>query len=459
MTTAAHVPGRTATRPGGAGRAPHSSSDDRHALRRVDWAAPTTAAFYRSLEAALEPVGEPAGLDPVRNPFAPGAGQRPPELAGRERELQRFGVVLERVARGRPERGVVLTGMRGVGKTALLSAFRTMAARRRWGTGKVEARPGRPIRPQLAAALGGALRDLAQRHRAPERVDRAMSALAAFAGAPADRPGTDDRGRPTGAGPEPPAPVRGRAGSVGPGSDLTDLFAESAAIAADLGTGIALFIDEMHDLSADDLAALCTACHELAQTGGPLIVVGAGLPHLPALLADSRSYAERLFRYARVGPLGRAAAIDALVVPARLEGVAFEPGALDSLYEVSGGYPFFVQTYARATWDVALRSPISAGDVAAAVPDADDELAAGFFGGRYERATPAERSYMRAMAAMGDRPVRAAEVATALGRPLAAPCPALDSLIRKGLVHSATRDTIAFTVPHFGRYLRLRRHS
>ncbi|MFC3998057.1 AAA family ATPase [Nocardiopsis sediminis] len=459
MTTAAHVPGRTTTRPGGAGRAPHSPSDDRNALRRVDWAAPTTAAFYRSLEAALEPAGEPAALDPVRNPFAPGAGQRPPELAGRERELQRFGVVLERAARGRPERGVILTGMRGVGKTVLLTAFRAMAARRGWGTGRVEARPGRSIRPHLAAALHTALRDLAPRHRAPERVDRAMNALAAFAGAATDRPGAAGRGLLPGTGPEPPVPVHGRAGSGDPEAGLTELFAETAAIAADLGTGIALFIDEMQDLPADDLAALCTACHELAQTGGPLLIVGAGLPQLPALLAESRGYAERLFRYTRVEPLGRAASHHALVVPARLEGVAFEPGALDALYEVSGGYPFFVQTYAKATWDIALRSPISAGDVAAAVPDADDELAAGFFSGRYERATAAERSYMRAMAAMGDRPVRAAEVATALGRPSAGPCPALDTLIHKGLVHSAAHDTVAFTVPHFARYLRRRRHA
>ncbi|GAB3459932.1 ATP-binding protein [Streptomonospora sediminis] len=460
MATAAHVHGRTAPWPGGAGRAPHSPFDDRLALRRVDWGARSSAAFYRSLEAALEPRIGSDGMDPVRNPYAPGAGQRPPELAGREREVRQFEVVLERVARGRPERSTVLTGLRGVGKTVLLNNFRSMAIQRMWGTGKIEARPDQSIRRPVAAALHMALRELAPRHRAPDRIEHVLGVLKSFAQAKTD----DSAGGKTAAkaakggprwqpGIDAPA-VRGRADSGDLEIDLTELFLDAASVATDLGVGIALFIDEMQDITPDDISALCTACHELSQNGGPLIVVGAGLPHLPAVLSASKSYSERLFRYTRIDRLSRSAADYALTAPADSEGVAFGPEALAALYRVSDGYPFFVQAYGKVTWDHALESPISAEDVEIAAPEAEEELAVGFFGSRYERATPAERDYMRAMASLGDDPVQTTEVATSLGRRPSSLSPARDSLIKKGLIYSAERGTIAFTVPHFGRFLR-----
>jgi hypothetical protein len=236
-----------------------------------------------------------------------------------------------------------------------------------------------------------------------------------------------------------------------------ELFTDAAALAGSVGTGMALFIDEMQDLAAADVSALCAACHELSQTGAPLIVVGAGLPHLPALLSASKSYSERLFRYQRIDRLDRLAADRALVAPAQREGVEFEAKALDELYESSGGYPYLVQAYGKATWDHAPRSPITAADVRVAAPEAEAELAVGFFGSRYERATPAEREYMRTMAALdsdGDAPVPTAEVAKALGRKPASLSPARDALIKKGLIYSGERGTVAFTVPHFARYLR-----
>jgi hypothetical protein len=398
-------------------------------------------------------------VDPVRNPYAPGAGQRPPELAGRDRELSVFDVVLERVSRGRPERSLVLTGLRGVGKTVLLNTLRSQAINHLWGTGKIEARPDQSLRRPLSAALHMAIRELAPHHRAPDRIDDFLSVLKAFAlrtdgGAQTklrDRwqPGID----------VPPASGRADSGDIE--IDLVELLSDAASVATDVGTGIALYIDEMQDVSASDISALCAACHELSQTGAPLIVVGAGLPHLPVLLSAAKSYSERLFRYQRIDRLDRLSADQALCAPAAREDVEFEAKALDALYDASGGYPYFVQAYGKATWDHAPASPITPDDVRVAAPDAEAELAVGFFGSRFERATPAEREYMRAMAALTshetsdmDAAVPTAEIARALERKPASLSPARDALIKKGLIYCGERGTVAFTVPHFGRYLR-----
>jgi hypothetical protein len=398
-------------------------------------------------------------VDPVRNPYAPGAGQRPPELAGRDRELEVFDVVLERVARGRPERSLVLTGLRGVGKTVLLNTLRSQAIGRLWGTGKIEARPDQSLRRPVAAALHMAIRELAPHHRAPDRIDEFLGVLKAFAqrSTPANAK-LRDRWQP---GIDVPA-TTGRADSGDIEIDLVELFTDAASVATDVGTGVALFLDEMQDLGGEDVSALCAACHELSQTGAPFIVVGAGLPHLPALLSASKSYSERLFRYQRIDRLDRISADQALCAPAEREGVAYEAKALDALYEASGGYPYFVQAYGKATWDHAPRSPMTADDVRVAAPEAEAELAVGFFGSRYERATPAEREYMRTMALLStvdtsgdmDAAVPTPEIAKALGRKPASMSPARDALIKKGLIYSGERGTVAFTVPHFGRYLR-----
>ncbi|WP_030487705.1 ATP-binding protein [Micromonospora chokoriensis] len=409
-------------------------------------------------------------MDPVRNPYAPGAGQRPPELAGRGRELDVFDIVLERIARGRPERSLMLTGLRGVGKTVLLNTLRSQAINRLWGSGKIEARPDQSLRRPVAAALHMAVRELAPRHRAPDRIDAFLGVLKAFAqrSTPTGRAGAAtklrDRWQP---GIDVPA-ASGRADSGDIEIDLVELLSDAAAVASDVGTGIAIFIDEMQDLGPEDVSALCAACHELSQLGAPLIVVGAGLPHLPAVLSAAKSYSERLFRYQRIDRLDRIAADRALCAPAEREEVEYEQKALDLLYEKSGGYPYFVQAYGKATWDHAPRSPITAADVRVAAPEAEAELAVGFFGSRFERATPAEREYMRAMATMSavegesptvvrddmDAAVPTAEIARALGRKPASLSPARDALIKKGLIYSGERGTVAFTVPHFGRYLR-----
>ncbi|MBK7721975.1 MAG: ATP-binding protein [Austwickia sp.] len=437
-------------------------------------------------------------MDPIRNPYAPGAGQRPPELAGRDEQLRTFDVVLERVARGRPERSVVLTGLRGVGKTVLLNALRSAAVRAGWGTGKFEARPDQRLRRPMAAALHVAVRELG--HPQSDEVDQVLGVIKAFAlrdpgGSPAGTTTGAARGARAGGGmrdrwqPGIDVPAQtGRADSGDIEIDLVELLTDAGGLAADVGKGVAIFIDEMQDLGPEDVSAMCAACHEISQNGLPVIVVGAGLPHLPAVLSASKSYSERLFRYSRIDRLDRAAAEAALQVPAREEGAEFDAAALTAMYAATGGYPYFIQAYGKVAWDVAPTTPITAADVAVAAPEAEAELAVGFFGSRYERATPGEREYLRAMADVaygglaasddagdeaadgadeagegvgggGEVPevpesVSTADVAKYLDRKPQSLSPARDALLKKGLIYSAERGRIAFTVPHFGRYLR-----
>ncbi len=397
-------------------------------------------------------------MDPIRNPYAPGAGQRPPELAGRDEQLRAFEVVLERVSRGRPERSLVLTGLRGVGKTVLLNALRSEAVRRHWGTGKLEARPDQRLRRPLSSALHQAVRELG--HPEPGSVDQVLGVIKAFAQREAG-PGAKlaDKWSP---GIDVPA-ARGRADSGDIEIDLVELFTDVGGLAADVGKGVAIYIDEMQDLGPDDVSALCASCHELSQSGLPVIVVGAGLPHLPAVLSASKSYSERLFRYQRIDRLSRESADRALSAPAKEEDAEFTEEALEAMYAATGGYPYFLQAYGKAVWDLAPSSPINADDVRVAAPEAEAELAVGFFGSRYERATPGEREYLRAMSdvevVLGDAideigSVPTADVAASLGKKPQSLSPARDALLKKGLIYSGERGRIAFTVPHFGRYLR-----
>jgi hypothetical protein len=402
-------------------------------------------------------------VDPIRNPYAPGAGQRPPELAGRDDQLRAFAVVLERIAQSKPERSIVLTGLRGVGKTVLLNALRSAAVRAHWGTGKLEARPDQRLRRPISAALHVAVRELG--HPKSEDVDYVLGVIKAFAQREAatnsrlrDRwnPGIDV------------AAVTGRADSGDIEIDLVELLTDVGGLAADVGRGVSIFIDEMQDLAPEDISALCAACHEISQSALPVIVVGAGLPHLPAVLSASKSYSERLFKYSRIDRLDRSSADLALQSPAKDEGAEFHEDALEAMYAATGGYPYFIQAYGKVAWDSAPGSPITGEDVRVAAPEAEAELAVGFFGSRYERATPGEREYLRAMADAAQivdqdahgpdlddsESVTTASVAAVLDRKPQSLSVARDALLKKGLIYSAERGRIAFTVPHFGRYLR-----
>ena len=316
------------------------------------------------------------------------------------------------------------------------------------------------MRRPIAAALHVAVRELG--HPQGQEVDHVLGVIKAFA--QKDQPGAKlrDRWNP---GIDAPA-IAGRADSGDIEIDLVELFTDVGGLAADVGKGVAVFIDEMQDLQAEDVSALCAACHELSQSGLPLIVVGAGLPHLPAVLSASKSYSERLFRFNRIDRLSREEAARALQLPAEDEDAQWSPEALAAMYAATGGYPYFIQAYGKEVWDLAPATPITAEDVTVAAPAAEAELAVGFFGSRYERATPGEREYLRAMADLAAaqqesgmeldevESVATADVAAHLDRKPQSLSPARDALLKKGLIYSGERGRIAFTVPHFGRYLR-----
>jgi hypothetical protein len=394
-------------------------------------------------------------VDPVRNPYAPGAGQRPPELAGRDVQLRAFDVVLERVVKGRPERSLVLTGLRGVGKTVLLNALRSAAVRRRWGTGKLEARPEQGLRRPLSSALHQAVRELGHTDR--DSVDHVLGVIRAFAqresGAGARlkdqwNPGID-------------VPlVRGRADSGDIEIDLVELFTDVGGLAADVGKGIACSSTRCRTSGR----STCRHCVPRATRSASRVCRDRGRRR-PAAPAGGAVRLEVLLRAALPlpahRPVDRDAADRALTAPATDEDAAYTDEALAAMYAATGGYPYFIQAYGKAVWDRAPRSPITVDDVQVATPEAESELAVGFFGSRYERATPGEREYLRAMADVAAASVdpeidavATADVAAALAKKPQALSPARDALLKKGLIYSGERGRIAFTVPHFGRYLR-----
>ncbi len=394
-------------------------------------------------------------MDPIRNPYAPGAGQRPPELAGRDRELQQFAVTLERVAAGRPERSMVLSGLRGVGKTVLLNALRGQAVQRAWGTGKIEARPDQSIRIPVAQAVTAAIREVSHRHRDPDRVDEVAGVVKSFA----LRTSVEDR---KGLRWTPPVDVpaaKGRADSGDLELDLTELFADVAAVGGDLGVGVALFVDEMQDIASDELAAICGACHEISQQAAPLLLVGAGLPHLPVALAASKSYAERLFRYVVVDRLAPADCRRALTVPADSEGVDFEDdgarraAAADRRLPVLR--PGLRQGHLGRRDRLAHHPRRRAGRRARRRGRAGGGLLRGpLRAGHPGRARLHDGDGRPRRSSSGDGPVSTADLARHLGRKPQSLSPARDGLIKKGLVYSGERGRVAFTVPHFGQFLR-----
>ena len=304
---------------------------------------------------------------------------------------------------------MVLSGLRGVGKTVLLLKYRSQAEAAGWAASHVEARPGADLRGQLADATTDLLRQIDRNYRNRERVERLKRVSASFiraAGAGVTRGGlTFDV-----------TPEIGVADSGDLETDLTELLVELGRAAQDEGTGAVVLIDELQDAGAERLTAVVGACHRVNQERLPALVVGAGLPIVGKVLSDAKSYAERLFDVRGVGPLEGDAQDQAIAEPAANLSVSFEPPALLALRELAGGYPFFIQTHAKFVWDAAVGSPIGPSGVAVAAPRAEDQLRRSFFCPRYDRATPAERRYMHAMAAVGVNAVPTSDVASKLGR-------------------------------------------
>lgn len=394
-------------------------------------------------------------MDELFNPYTPGAGTPPRELAGREAELRRFDLLLERLAAGRSERGVVLKGLRGVGKTVLMREFADRAAERGWGVGRLEATGATDLRAELADMAGGALRQIGARASAREVLLRAARFVKAFTLRATEGGGVE-------LSLDLEAALDAPVGSEIE-RDTIRLFAELGAAARANDTGVVFLIDEMQLLGREDLEALCAAAHRAGQDHLPIAVVGAGLPILPERLAEAKSYAERLFVFPDLGTLSENAARRAIERPAEIaipdRPVRYEGAALEAILELSERYPYFLQAYGLQAWNAAPEGDtIGRRDVERAMTIAREELDRDFFETRFTRATRAGRRYLAAMAELGDGPYASGEVAETGGwKTVTSAGPVRQTLIEKGLVYSPDRGQVDFTVPHFADFMR-RRH-
>jgi AAA ATPase domain len=385
-------------------------------------------------------------MDPVANPYTPGAGSRPPALVGRDRELLSFGIAVKRMAQGRPAKSQMITGLRGVGKTVLLREFGRTAAGEGWVHEQLEATEDLRFLDAIATLARKALLDLSARRRLADRARRAAGVLRAFRMRWKLPDGSDLEVE----------PVFGPADSGMLDDDLAGLFVELGGLARDHGTGVLFTIDEVQYLAKEHLAALIVGLHRVSQEQVPFMVAGAGLPSLPGLAGEAKSYAERLFDFPTIGSLSVDDATAALSSPAREQGVIWQPAAMKRVIALTEGYPYFLQQFGKQSWDVA-RGPqkILAGDVAAAIPIAMDELDTGFFRVRIDRTSDAERAYLRAMVSLGGPgPYPSGDVAMALGKKTNQVGPVRDSLIKRGLCYSPRWGEIAFTVPMFDQFIR-----
>lgn len=386
-------------------------------------------------------------MNPLRNPFAPGAGTQPPELAGRDQLLESVRIALARIRAGRPSKSVVMIGLRGVGKTVLLDRMRDEAEHAGLRTVRIEAPEDRSLPAILAPELRVALLGLSRTEQARDLARRALAALAGFV--TALRVKYDDLEVGIDVAPEP-----GLADNGDLEHDLAALFEACGAAARAAETALGIFADELQYVREPELAALITALHRAAQRNLPIVLVGAGLPQLPGRLGRAKSYAERLFDFPRIDALLPDAARQALIVPVLAEGVSFEPAAVDGIVERTRGYPYFLQEWGKHAWDVAERSPITARDVELASITVVAALDAGFFRVRFDRLTPTERRYLRAMAELGPGPHRSGAVAALLERPVTSLGPTRATLIDKGMIFSPSHGDTAFTVPLFDEFMR-----
>ena len=386
-------------------------------------------------------------MDPRTNPYSPGAGTPPPELAGRDRLLEDASIALDRIRGGLSAKCMVAVGLRGVGKTVLLNRIAMNADERGFATVVVEAPEGGSLPALLTAPLHAALVKMSRRAAAEDLVKRALRTLGGFASAMKVRHHDLEFGVELGAEP-------GVADSGSLEHDLCDVLRVAGEAAGRSKTALALFVDELQYLARPEFGALIGALHRIAQTRLPVALVGAGLPQIVARAGEVRSYAERLFSFADIGPLDRESAALALEAPARPHGVQYEKAAVDEIVERTQGYPYFLQEWGKHCWDVAESSRITVANVNAATAWAVADLDASFFRVRFERLAPAQKRYLQAMAELGPGPHRSGVVAHVLGRKVASVAPTRAHLIEKGMIYSPAHGETAFTVPLFDQYLR-----
>lgn len=386
-------------------------------------------------------------MDPISNPFAPGAGSQPPELAGRDEVRHAVHIAIERIRRGLPAKSVLMVGLRGVGKTVLLDRMRDDAEAAGIRTLRIEAPEDRSLPALLAPQLRQALLRLSHHEQAGDLAGRALRGLAGFAKALKLKYADIEVGFDLD--PEP-----GLADNGDLEHDLQALFEVVGAAAKKAGTALVLFVDELQYVAEDELAALITALHRCAQRQLPVVLVGAGLPQLRGRMGRAKSYAERLFDFPEIGPLPPPTAETAIAKPAHDLGVAIEDKALRRIVRETHGYPYFLQEWGKHAWDVAPHPPITDHDVERASKSAVAALDMSFFRVRFDRLTPLEKRYLRAMADLGPGPHRSGDIAEKLGRPVTSLGPTRNQLISKGMIWSPNHGDTAFTVPLFDEFMR-----
>ena len=385
-------------------------------------------------------------MDPIRNPYAPGAGTQPPELAGRDelRETARIG--LERTKIGRPAKSLMMVGLRGVGKTVLLDVIREEAEASGIYTLPIEAPENRSLPSILAPQLRTALLKLSNKEAAKRLARRALAGLAGFVRALKVKYGDIEVGLDFD--PEP-----GLADNGDLETDLSELFEAVGQAAKADAACLALFVDELQYVKEDELAALITALHRTSQRQLPVVMFGAGLPQVRGRMGKAKSYAERLFEFPEIGALSFEDARLAIAKPANDEGVEIEPLALDAIVSQTRCYPYFLQEWGKHVWDVTERSPITISSVEVASKQAMAALDESFFLVRFDRLTPSEKRYVRAMAQLGAGPHRSGDIAHELGRQVSSLAPIRNQLINKGMIWSPSHGDTGFTVPMFDEFM------
>lgn len=386
-------------------------------------------------------------MDPVRNPYSPGAGARPVELAGRDDLLERARVTAQRIMHGRAAKSVILVGLRGVGKTVLLNRMRADAESAGIQTLLVEAPEDRSLPAILAPELRVALLRLSRNEQARDLAQRALRGLAGFVGAL--RFQYRDIQVSLDLDPEP-----GLADNGDLALDLQALLEASGEAASKADTALALFVDELQYVSEHQLAALITALHRATQRSLPVVLIGAGLPQLRGRTGEAKSYAERLFDFPEVGPLSIDAARQAIVGPAAVENENFTDEAIEYIVDVTHRYPYFLQEWGKHAWDAAEESPITLEDAEQGSAGAVAALDEGFFRVRFDRLTPLEKRYLRAMAELGPGPHRSGDIALILDREVTSLGPTRSQLIGKGMIWSPSHGDTAFTVPLFDQFMK-----
>lgn len=386
-------------------------------------------------------------MDPIRNPFAPGAGTQPPDLVGRDELLETVRIAIARVRIGNPAKSVLMVGLRGVGKTVLLDRIREEAEATGIQTLRIEAKEKGSLPAILVPQLRQALLRLSRNANAKELAQRALRGLAGFAKALKVKYGDIEVGFDF-------EPEPGLADNGDLEHDLQALMEAAGQAAARADTALAIFIDELQYVPEPQLAALITAMHRCAQRRLPIILIGAGLPQLRGRMGEAKSYAERLFDFPTIGPLSPMDARKALEVPANQQNVEIEGKAIDLIIEQTEGYPYFIQEWGKHAWDEADRSPISELDVRNASSSAVAALDESFFRVRFDRLTPAEKIYLRAMAELGPGPHRSGDIAQLLKMEVTALGPRRNNLISKGMIWSPNHGDTAFTVPLFDQFMK-----